>query len=86
MLFFLNPPEFKRVFDRFFRSVSASASDQTGSGVGLAIVKVVAERHGATVSLATSSRLGGLCVEVHFARPASISMPILSPPLSLSPV
>ena len=69
-----------RVFDRFFRSASASASDQTGSGVGLAIVNVVAERHGATVSLATSSRLGGLCVEVHFPRPTSMSIPI--PPLS----
>ena len=73
-----------RVFDRFFRS--ASASDHTGSGVGLAIVNVVAKRHGASVSLATSSRLGGLCVEVHFPGPVSTLAPPLPPPPPLSAV
>lgn len=53
-----------RVFDRFYRASTASA--EVGSGVGLSIVKVVAERHGATVALGTSARLGGLRVDVHF--------------------
>ena len=58
-----------RVFDRFYRASTASA--EAGSGVGLAIVKVVAERHGATVVLATSARLGGLRVDVHFPAASS---------------
>ena len=56
-----------RVFDRFYRA--GNAGTQAGSGVGLAIVKVVAQRHWAAVSLGTSARLGGLCVNVHFPVP-----------------
>lgn len=55
-----------RVFDRFFRASTASA--EVGSGVGLAIVKVIADRHGATVALGRSARLGGLRVDVRLAR------------------
>ena len=58
-----------RVFDRFYRVSTASA--EVGSGVGLSIVKVVAERHGATVALGTSARLGGLRVDVHFPAPGA---------------
>lgn len=37
---------------------------QSGSGIGLSIVKRVAELHGMQIELLTSSRLGGLCVHV----------------------
>jgi len=57
------PPEDReRVFDRFYRR-DPSAGD--GSGLGLALVRTVAERHGATVTLGDSP-LGGLRAEVRF--------------------
>jgi two-component system OmpR family sensor kinase/two-component system sensor histidine kinase QseC len=65
------PAERERVFDRFYRGVTAGASDigsGSGSGIGLAIVRAVAQRHGAQVQLADSP-LGGLQVQVHFAAP-----------------
>jgi two-component system OmpR family sensor kinase len=54
-----------RVFDRFFRASDVAL--ETGSGLGLAIVQAIAERHGATLVLDRSSRLGGLKVEIRFA-------------------
>jgi two-component system OmpR family sensor kinase len=67
------PEDRGRVFDRFFRANAAtgqageSADSSTfGSGLGLAIVNAIAERHGATLQLDTSERLGGLKVEVRF--------------------
>jgi len=60
----------ERVFDRFFRADqgggSADAAPPTGSGLGLAIVHAIAGRHGATLELGSSERLGGLKVDVHF--------------------
>ncbi len=53
-----------RVFDRFFRASVAPA--ESGSGLGLSIVKVIAERHGATLTLGPSIRLGGLKIDVRF--------------------
>lgn len=55
--------ERERAFDRFWRRDSGHAD---GSGLGLAIVQAVAQRHGATVTLADSP-LGGLRVVVRFA-------------------
>jgi two-component system OmpR family sensor kinase len=57
-----------RAFDRFYRAPGGSA---VGSGLGLAIAQSIARRHHATITLATSSRLGGLRVIVRFpAAPA----------------
>ena len=64
------PADQARVFDRFYRASTASA--EVGSGVGLAIVKVIAERHGASVSLSRSTRLGGLRVNVVFENHGSV--------------
>lgn len=58
--------ERERVFDRFWRRES-TAADTTGTGLGMAIVKSVADRHGAQVSLGESP-LGGLRVVVSFPR------------------
>jgi two-component system OmpR family sensor kinase len=57
--------ERERVFDRFYRVAGSAAQ---GSGLGLAIVQTIAANHGATVALDRSPRLGGLRVEVRFAR------------------
>lgn len=54
--------ERERVFDRFYRR---GGDGQTGSGLGLSIVRTIAERHGAQVSLGDSDS-GGLLVRVVF--------------------
>lgn len=52
----------QKVFDRFFKG---SKSDAKGSGLGLAMVKWIADRHGATIALA-DNQPAGLVVEVKF--------------------
>ena len=46
-----------RVLDRFYR---VPGSEATGSGLGLAIASAIAQLHGATLTLDSSPRLGGL--------------------------
>ena len=55
----------ERVFDRFYRRGGDSADGNTGSGLGLSIVRTITERHGAQVSLGDSDS-GGLLVRVSF--------------------
>ncbi len=55
-------PERERVFERFYRGRDI---DRPGCGLGLSIVKALADAHGARVSLGASA-LGGLAVEVAF--------------------
>jgi two-component system, OmpR family, sensor histidine kinase TctE len=58
------PPEERgRVFDRFYR-IRGTQGD--GAGLGLAIVREIARRHGGTVSLADGPGGKGLRVEVRF--------------------
>ena len=60
--------ERERVFDRFYRCEAAQSQsgDGSGSGLGLAIVRAIAERHGAQVSLETPADGRGLEVKVIF--------------------
>ena len=58
------PDERERVFDPFYRALG---TDEFGSGLGLSIVKTIAERIGATVSLGQSGS-GGLEVAVSIPR------------------
>ena len=53
--------ERSRVFDRFYR-VPGTATP--GSGIGLAIVKVIADRHGASIDLDSGPGRAGLVVSV----------------------
>jgi two-component system OmpR family sensor kinase len=55
--------ERERVFSRFYRVPGSPAG---GSGLGMAIVQSIAERHNAVLSLDQSERLGGLKVKVDF--------------------
>ncbi len=57
------PAERERVFDRFHRL----ATDVPGSGLGLSIVRSIADRHGATVAL-DDSATGGLKVSIALQR------------------
>lgn len=63
----LPPAERERVLDRFYRSGEPQAP---GSGLGLSIVRSIAELHGARVALDASPSLGGLRVVVRFPTPA----------------
>ncbi len=61
------PAERARAFERFYR---AKGSTHAGVGLGLSIVKAMADAHGAAVSLGESA-LGGLLVEVGFPPPSA---------------
>lgn len=61
-----------RVFTRFYRAPSAGGE---GCGLGLAIVRQIAERFGACVTLDTAAE-GGLLVTVRFEAEAAIAAPV----------
>jgi len=52
-----------RVFDRFYRVPGTAAA---GSGIGLAIVRAIAERHGASIEFGPGDGGRGLCARVVF--------------------
>jgi two-component system, OmpR family, sensor histidine kinase MprB len=62
------PADLPHVFDRFYRA--ASARGVPGSGLGLSIVRQVAERHGGTVR-AESPRGGGTLMRFRLVSPAA---------------
>jgi signal transduction histidine kinase len=53
----------EKVLERFYR-LPDSVGD--GCGLGLAIVRQIAQQHGAEVIIGTSFALGGASVEIHF--------------------
>ena len=60
--------ERERVFDRFYRREAVGdtrSGTTTGSGLGLSIVRSIAERHGATIVLGDAAT-GGLAARVEF--------------------
>jgi two-component system OmpR family sensor kinase len=58
------PDERQRVFDRFYRPPGTAPP---GSGLGMAIVKAIADTHGASIALETGPAAQGLAVTVTFA-------------------
>ena len=63
------PEERARVFDRFFRGAD---NREPGSGLGLSIVKRIADAHHATIELGAPEHGSGLVVTVRFPAPAEI--------------
>ena len=57
------PEERSRVFDRFYRRPGTSPP---GSGLGMAIVKAIADTHGAVVTLDSGPDGRGLAVSASF--------------------
>lgn len=55
-----------RVFDRFYRVAGNRHQDPAGSGLGLSIVRLVADLHGASVEFGASPFRNGLTVRVLF--------------------
>jgi two-component system sensor histidine kinase QseC len=67
------PPEQRdKVFERFYR-IGGDRQDSAipGTGIGLAVVKHVADIHGATIELGASDFASGLAVMVRFQRDLS---------------
>ncbi len=64
--------ERERVFDRFYRGKMAGDGNVEGSGLGLSIVRMIAERHGAQIRL-DESAAGGLRVQVVFSHGARVA-------------
>lgn len=64
--------EHERVFDRFYRIQKSATDAPPGSGLGLPIVRTIADRHSATVTLDTPPE-GGLRVRVRFSEPDSVN-------------
>ncbi len=60
--------EREHMFERFVRG---AAQQTSGSGLGLSIARAIALRHGASLTLDESHRLGGLRAEVAFKTPRS---------------
>ena len=59
----ISEAERERVFDPFYRVLG---NEQTGSGLGLSIVKTIATRIGAKIELSSVNENSGLCVTVIF--------------------
>ncbi|MBI2783455.1 MAG: ATP-binding protein [Gammaproteobacteria bacterium] len=68
--------ERERVFDRFYR-IGGDRNPASGSGLGLSIVKLIAEQHHATIRLGASPFGSGLSVCVEF--PLSEEPPVAAP-------
>jgi two-component system OmpR family sensor kinase len=66
----------ERVFDRFVRG-SVTAGAVRGSGLGLSIVKRIAERHGADIAVGPG--LGGAGVGISARFPAAVTAPAPAP-------
>ena len=62
------PADQVRLFDRFFRTASASAGAVPGTGLGLAITKAIVEAHGGTIDVESELGAG---TEVRIVLPAA---------------
>ncbi|MHC5905060.1 sensor histidine kinase [Streptomyces sp. S6] len=64
------PEDAERVFERFVRLDDARSRDQGGAGLGLAIARDLAQRHGGTLTL--TPRTLGACFELRLPRASGV--------------
>jgi signal transduction histidine kinase len=62
------PDDLGHLFDRFFRASNATSAGRPGSGLGLSIVKEVAELHGGRVEVTSTLGAG---TTIHLFLPAT---------------
>jgi signal transduction histidine kinase len=79
----LPPDERERAFDRFYR---VPGSDSSGSGIGLALVRSIAQRHGAQARLEQGPGGRGLRARVSFPPSAAVHPRIASSPATAGSV
>jgi len=58
----LSQAECRRVFDRFYRGAASRGSPGEGAGLGLSIVKSIAELHGGRVAASSAAGRNSFCV------------------------
>ena len=56
----IEPEHLPHLFERFYRTDWARAKDAGGTGLGLPIVKEIAEAHGGTVSVSSQVEKGSI--------------------------
>jgi signal transduction histidine kinase len=71
----IRPEQRSRVFERFYRTDAARTRSAGGAGLGLAIVKAIAEAHGGSVSVGTSSA-GGAAMHLDLPQRSSVTKPL----------
>ncbi|MBC7461352.1 MAG: PAS domain-containing protein [Thermoleophilia bacterium] len=71
------PPEaIERVFERFYRVDAARSRELGGTGIGLSIVKHVAQSHGGTVEVTSELGVGSrFQLRIPVSRPAEVGTP-----------
>ena len=52
------PEELPRIFDRFYRADPARTPNQDGAGLGLSLVRWIADQHAATIDVVSRSGHG----------------------------
>ena len=67
------PDALPHLFDRFYRAESAGTRQAPGAGLGLALAKWIAERHGATIDVSSAPGAGSTFVVCLPARSAGIN-------------
>jgi two-component system phosphate regulon sensor histidine kinase PhoR len=75
----ISPEDQKRIFERFYRADNARVRNVRGSGIGLSLVKHIAESHGGRVEVESSPGQGSTFTV--FVPAAPLVMPTPSPEL-----
>jgi two-component system phosphate regulon sensor histidine kinase PhoR len=74
------PDDRKRIFERFERGRTATGKHVRGSGIGLALVKHIAEAHGGRVTIEDASPRGStFVISLHAGRGARVPQGATSP-------
>jgi signal transduction histidine kinase len=80
----ISPEDQKRIFERFYRADNARVRNVRGSGIGLSLVKHIAESHGGRVEVESAPGQGSTFTV--FVPAAPLVMPTPSPEVAAGDV